>query len=77
MSCQSLSEDALEALRQPIENGEVTISRAAVQTTYPAKFQLIAAAMTPRRCGLGQPDQPLQPGPQSAVRIIWPKSQGP
>ena len=55
--------DALEALRQPIENGEVTISRAAVQTTYPAKFQLVAA-MNPCRCGLSQPDKPCNRGPK-------------
>ena len=40
----------LEALRQPIENGVVSISRVNAHTTYPAKFQLIAA-MNPCRCG--------------------------
>ena len=45
----------LEALRQPLENGYVTISRVNAHTTYPAKFQLIAA-MNPCRCGnLGTP----------------------
>lgn len=44
------SRQALEALRQPLENGNVTISRAAVQTTYPARFQLIAA-MNLCKCG--------------------------
>ena len=44
------SRQALEALRQPLENGAVTISRAAAQTTYPARFQLIAA-MNPCKCG--------------------------
>ena len=40
----------LEALRQPLENGTVTISRVHAHTTYPAKFQLVAA-MNPCRCG--------------------------
>ena len=41
---------ALEALREPLENGHITISRAAIQTKFPAKFQLIAA-MNPCPCG--------------------------
>lgn len=46
---------ALEALREPLETGQVTLSRAARQATYPARFQLIAA-MNPCPCGfLGAP----------------------
>jgi magnesium chelatase family protein len=41
---------ALEALRQPMESGRTTVSRAAAHVTYPARFQLIAA-MNPCRCG--------------------------
>lgn len=40
----------LECLREPLESGVITISRAAIQTTFPAKFQLIAA-MNPCPCG--------------------------
>ena len=46
---------ALEALREPLENGHITISRAATQAQFPARFQLIAA-MNPCPCGyLGSP----------------------
>ena len=41
---------ALEALREPLETGRITISRAARQATFPAGFQLVAA-MNPCPCG--------------------------
>ena len=41
---------ALEALREPLENGTITISRAARRCEFPARFQLIAA-MNPCPCG--------------------------
>lgn len=40
----------LEALRQPLESGQITISRASGQAVFPAKFQLILAA-NPCPCG--------------------------
>lgn len=40
----------LEVLREPLESGHITISRAAKQTDFPARFQLIAA-MNPCPCG--------------------------
>src|SRR5919109_1203858 len=42
--------DVLEALREPLECGRVSIARAARQTQFPARFQLIAA-MNPCPCG--------------------------
>jgi magnesium chelatase family protein len=41
---------ALEALREPLETGHITISRAARQAEFPARFQLVAA-MNPCPCG--------------------------
>ena len=47
----------LEALRQPMETGRTTVSRAAAHITYPARFQMVAA-MNPCRCGyLGDGDR--------------------
>ncbi len=40
----------LDVLRQPLEDGEVTISRASMSLTFPARF-VLAAAMNPCQCG--------------------------
>lgn len=42
--------NVLECLREPLESGHITVSRAAYQTQFPARFQLIAA-MNPCPCG--------------------------
>ena len=62
------SRQALEVLREPLESGRVTISRAAAQVDYPARFQLIAA-MNPCPCGyLGDPVHPCTDTPEQIAR---------
>ncbi len=54
----------LDALRQPIETGEVVVARANHHVTYPARFQLIAA-MNPCRCGhLADPERACARAPR-------------
>jgi magnesium chelatase family protein len=49
--------EALEALRQPLEEGSVTVTRARGALTLPARFQMVGA-MNPCPCGGTRPSQP-------------------
>jgi magnesium chelatase family protein len=64
------SRRVLETLREPIESGQVCISRAAAQAEFPAKFQLIAA-MNPCPCGqAGNPHQTCLCTPDRINRYV-------
>ena len=59
---------ALEVLREPLESGHITISRAARQADFPARFQLVAA-MNPCPCGwLGHPAGKCRCTPEQVAR---------
>ena len=62
------SRAALEALRQPLEDGEVTVVRARATARFPARF-LLAAAANPCPCGhLGDPAWRCRCGPEDLRR---------
>jgi magnesium chelatase family protein len=69
---------ALDALRQPLEAGEIAISRANRRCVYPARFQLIAA-MNPCRCGLAnEPGYRCHKGsPQRCSQLYQARLSGP
>jgi magnesium chelatase family protein len=58
----------LDALRQPLERGEVVLTRSAARVTYPARVQLVAAT-NPCPCGLlGHPTRPCTCPPDRVAR---------
>lgn len=60
------SQQALDALRQPLESAQVLIARANHHVTYPARI-LLAAAMNPCRCGGGPGAGKCRRGPRCAI----------
>jgi len=68
--------EVLEVLRQPLEDGQVTISRAHSTLTYPAQFMLVAA-MNP--CPCGNYLDPLKACTCSALKVknYWSRLSGP
>ena len=62
--------NVLEVMRQPMENGEVTIARAAITVSYPANFQLVAAT-NPCPCGyVTDPNNDCSCSPQSIQKYM-------
>src|SRR6201997_1619868 len=62
--------NVLEVMRQPLEDGTVTISRAATSITFPARFML-AAAMNPCPCGyFGDPGHECHCTPPMIQRYV-------
>ena len=70
------SKTVTESLRQPLEDGVVTVTRAAAKITYPARFMLVCA-MNPCRCGyFGDPSRRCTCTPAARTAYIQ-KVSGP
>jgi magnesium chelatase family protein len=68
--------NALEALRQPLEDGQVTITRSSLTATFPTRFMLVAA-MNPCPCGyFGDRHRPCRCTPQQ-IRQYQGRISGP
>ena len=64
------SRQAMEILRQPMEDGKITISRVSGSITYPSRFMTIAA-MNPCKCGYyGHPTKQCSCPPHAAEKYI-------
>ena len=62
--------DVLEVMRQPLEDREVTISRAKFTVTYPSSFMLVAS-MNPSPSGFfNDPNSPMTSSPQEMQRYL-------
>jgi len=68
--------DALESLRQPLEEGAVSVARASGSVSFPASFSLVGA-MNPCACGFrGDPRRSCRCAPDAIARY-WSKVSGP
>jgi magnesium chelatase family protein len=68
--------NVLEVMRQPLEDGNVTIARASMSLTFPARFML-AAAMNPCPCGYHGSGQRECPCSQTMIQRYVSKISGP
>ena len=66
----------LETLRQPLEDGIITISRSNSSITYPSRFILIGT-MNPCKCGFAFEEEKECKCPPSAIKKYWSKISGP
>lgn len=72
------SRESIECLRQPLEDGHVTISRASGSVEYPSRFYLLAAANpTPSGFDPDDPDAANKPQNRSAIARYQSKFSGP
>jgi magnesium chelatase family protein len=75
-NCRAFQRNVLEVMRQSLEDGSVTIARAAVSVTFPSRFML-AAAMNPCPCGyFGDPTRECHRTPPMIQRYVS-KTSGP